>query len=234
MLNHDCVNWRKLSAVDGRYAMSQGTYNYDPRIATIRHDRPMSSGEIGCFLSHVKALELFLDGTEKHAIILEDDADLPEGVIAKIVAIAQRLDTEFPENWDSFNFSAATKGYQYPVFSEQDTKILRCTYMPCGLPGQLWSRTGAIAYLNSRFAKYVMGPVDREMRSHFARRGRSFIPGKPLTSRVNFKSDIDASEDRWLTSGKPLKTSIRCKVMRHFPDYLNATIKINQARLGLL
>ena len=95
--------------------MSQGTYNYDPRIATIRHDRPMSSGEIGCFLSHVKALELFLDGTEKYAIILKDDADLPEGIIAKIVAIAQRLDTEFPENWDSFNFSAATKGYQYPV-----------------------------------------------------------------------------------------------------------------------
>ena len=234
MLAMENVNWRRLSAVDGRGGMPVGDYVYDNDAALIRHDRPMSGGEVGCFLSHVSALKLFLSGTQKHAVILEDDILIESGFFGQLTDIAEQLDGRFADDWDSLNFSTSVKGFQFKEFEVGGVEIRRSTYMPCGLKGQLWSRTGASAFLESRFAKVIMGPVDREMRSHFARRGRSFVTSSPMTKVAQFESDIDAAEDRWMTMGKPVKTSLRCKVMRHFPDYLNAYIKMKQLQFGLL
>lgn len=233
MLDREKVKWRRISAVDGRNGMPKGDYIYDNRASLIRHDRPMSGGEVGCFLSHLAALRLFLAGNCKHAVILEDDIEITSGVFTKLNDITKQLDKRFGKRWDTFNFSASVKGYQFKEFSVGDIDIMRSTYMPCGLKGQLWSRPGAEAYLKSRFATVLMGPVDREMRSHFARRGRSFIPRNPMTNVADFESDIDAKENRWLTSGKQTKTTLRCKVMRHFPDYLNAYVNLKKLQLGL-
>ena len=54
----------------------------------------------------------------------------------------------------------------------------------------MWTRAGAEAYLNSIFGHKIRGPVDTEMRSHFARRGRSFVPADPMTSRLDFSSQL--------------------------------------------
>ena len=232
MLEREKVSWRRLSAVDGRNGMPPGDYIYDNQASLIRHDRPMSGGEVGCFLSHLAALRLFLEGTCKHAVILEDDISINMGFFEKLHDITKKLDETFGERWDTLNFSTPVKGYQFKEFRIGDIDIMRSTFMPCGLKGQLWSRPGAKSYLKSRFATVLMGPVDREMRSHFARRGRSFISRNPMTNVAKFESDIDAKENRWLTSGKQTKTTIRCKVMRHFPDYLNAYVNLKKLQLG--
>lgn len=41
--------------------------------------KALTPGELGCTLSHIKALELFLASEEDFALILEDDAILPDG-----------------------------------------------------------------------------------------------------------------------------------------------------------
>jgi len=234
MLDAEKVSWRRLPAVDGRNGMPLGDYVYDERAALVRHDRQMSGGEVGCFLSHINALRLFLSGEKKHAVILEDDVNIEREFFPKLRMVAESLDLAFNDGWDTFNFSTPVKGFQSKVLKVGGIEVMRSTYMPCGLKGQLWSRAGAISYLESKFAKKLMGPVDREMRSHFARRGRSFIPKFPMTGVAEFPSDIDATEDRWLANGKITKTTVRCKVMRHFPDYLNAYIKLKQFEFGLL
>ncbi len=35
---------------------------------------PLTPGELGCTLSHLQALQLFLDTDDQYALILEDDA----------------------------------------------------------------------------------------------------------------------------------------------------------------
>ncbi|HCU41678.1 glycosyltransferase family 25 protein [Acinetobacter nosocomialis] len=40
--------------------------------------KPLTPGELGCSLSHLKALDLFLATEDEYALILEDDAILPE------------------------------------------------------------------------------------------------------------------------------------------------------------
>jgi len=50
MLDSEAVPWRRMPAVDGRHGMPEGAYSYDQASAIIRHDRPLNTGEIGCYL----------------------------------------------------------------------------------------------------------------------------------------------------------------------------------------
>ena len=75
-------------------------------------------------------------------------------------------------------------------------EVRRSTYMPLSTPGIIWSRAGPEAYLSSIFGQKIRGPVDTEMRSHFPRRGRSFVPAEPMTSRLDFSSEIAVSGSR--------------------------------------
>lgn len=54
-------NFKRVSAIDGN--------EYDDSIN-------LSKSEIGCTLSHLKALELFLESNNEYALICEDDVDL--------------------------------------------------------------------------------------------------------------------------------------------------------------
>ena len=101
--------------------------------------------------------------------------------------------------------------------------------MPLSTPGIVWTRAGAEAYLNSIFGQKICGPVDTEMRSHFARRGRSFVPAEPMTSRLDFASEIAVSGSRTQPKGRK-GSSARNKILRHFPDYLNAYIMLRYRR----
>ena len=62
-------NYTRVSAHDGREddlgSMLKGRYPDN-----------MSSGEVGCVTSHLKALKEFLDSDEKCALIMEDDCDI--------------------------------------------------------------------------------------------------------------------------------------------------------------
>ncbi|TCM68136.1 glycosyl transferase family 25 [Acinetobacter calcoaceticus] len=47
-------------------------------LAVKGRSKPLSPGELGCTLSHLKALELFLNTNDKYALIFEDDAIIPQ------------------------------------------------------------------------------------------------------------------------------------------------------------
>ena len=96
-----------------------------------------------------------------------------------------------------FRFSSAA-GFQDTAFIENGIEVRRSTYMPLSTPGIMWTRAGAEAeaYSSSISGHKIRGPVDTEMRSHFARRGRSFVPAEPMTSRLDFSSQIAVSGSR--------------------------------------
>ena len=62
-------NYTRISAYDGR----------DDDLSDIlkgRYPDAMTSGEVGCTTSHLKALKEFLKTDEPYALIMEDDCDL--------------------------------------------------------------------------------------------------------------------------------------------------------------
>lgn len=54
--------------------------------------------EVGCTLSHIKALQTFLQSKNKFAIIFEDDIDANDEIFAQIAKKAQNLDENFVIN----------------------------------------------------------------------------------------------------------------------------------------
>ena len=173
---------------------------------------------------------MFLAGKAAYAVVLEDDIDIPPGTFANLKAIAAKLDAFYGDKWDCLNFGSVQRpGFQDTTFIENGIEVRRSTFVPVSLPGVMWTRAGAEAYLSSIFGQKIRGPVDTEMRSHFARRGRSFVPADPMTSRLDFSSEIAVSGSRTQPKGRK-GSSARSKILRHFPDYLNAYIMLRYRR----
>ncbi|MFV8572395.1 glycosyltransferase family 25 protein [Marinobacter sp. SBS5] len=61
-----------VEAVDGRKLSAQDYFRYASS-AMENHKRILAPAEVGCSLSHIKALELFLETGAERAVILEDD-----------------------------------------------------------------------------------------------------------------------------------------------------------------
>jgi glycosyl transferase family 25 len=157
MLDREQIAWRRMPAVDGRHGMPESDYDYDEAAAIIRHDRPLNTGEIGCYLSHIKALRMFLAGEAACAVVLEDDIDIPSGTFKNLNAIAEKLDEFYDDTWDCVNFGSAQRpGFQDVAFIENGIEVRRSTFLPVSLPGVMWTRAGQrpiqTVYLVTKFA----------------------------------------------------------------------------------
>ena len=63
-------NYQRISAYDGRGDNDLG------EILKGRYPDQMTSGEVGCVTSHLKALKMFLETDEPCLLMMEDDCDL--------------------------------------------------------------------------------------------------------------------------------------------------------------
>lgn len=79
----------RVSGVDG-YALKFPIPEYAEARYLWRHGRPTSQGAVGCYLSHVRAMEAFLATGEEHALIGEDDL-MPGPELDAVVEAALRV-----------------------------------------------------------------------------------------------------------------------------------------------
>ena len=72
---------------------------------SLMHGKKPNLGEIGCYLSHIRALRMFLTTNKNHALILEDDVILDKDLI-------QILQAAIHENqhWDMLRCSGLHRG----------------------------------------------------------------------------------------------------------------------------
>lgn len=66
--------WQRLPAVDGRALSAWPPESVDERGYARWHGKPVAAGEVGCHLSHLRALQRFIDSRASHLLLLEDDA----------------------------------------------------------------------------------------------------------------------------------------------------------------
>ena len=122
---------------------------------------------------------MFLAREAACAVVLEDDIEIPSGTFENLKAIAAKLDEFYGDKWDCVNFGSAQRlGFQDVAFIENGIEVRRSTFLPVSLPGVMWTRAGAEAYLSSIFGQKIRGPVDTEMRSHLR------AAGGPLSLRT--------------------------------------------------
>ncbi len=134
----------KIDAVDGRIIESKEYYKYIYPFF-VKYNRIMLPAELGCSLSHIKALEFFLTTSESFALIIEDDIIGREEDIEAIFGQIDFLD----EN--SILFCGCQDGlmnrYKYG-YKVPNSKLLK---VPYSIRGN-FSRTAA--YLVSRNIAY--------------------------------------------------------------------------------
>ena len=77
MKDYTITNYQFISAVDGKKIKKRKNNMYDYEdISFFNNDDTVTNGELGCTLSHLKAISEVLKNNNDYAIICEDDADL--------------------------------------------------------------------------------------------------------------------------------------------------------------
>jgi glycosyl transferase, family 25 len=131
----------RVPAIDGRLVSAEG--KVDARRYRRRHGREVRPTEVGCYLSHLAAMQAFLATGARHALILEDDATLfptlPD-VLARATA------AEAAATWDVLKLESRRTGFKLALLRLSPTHTISVN---------LFRSTGAAAYVVSRHAAQV-------------------------------------------------------------------------------
>jgi glycosyl transferase, family 25 len=137
------IDWERFPAVDGWARQSEIASYVDEKSFRQRHGKPPVPGEVGCYLSHIHAMQHFLNTSREYALILEDDivlsTDLSE-VVSQLIA--------HPHRWDMVRLSGMHSG--------TPLKLLRLDQTPYSIAVSTTSYTGSSCYLVNKKAARTM------------------------------------------------------------------------------
>lgn len=145
--------WERVSAVDGQAIDWRNPSHLDLDEFHRRHGKSPLSGEVGCYLSHVKAIETFLASAAHYALILEDDIQLNDDL-----PVVLRSLQDCPQAWDLVKLSGVHRGTPVQLQALDDAHDLVVMLSKC---------TGASAYVLNRRAAQAFVPALLPMRIPF-------------------------------------------------------------------
>lgn len=147
----------RVPAVDGRSLSADQSRILDHRKFGAFNGKAVLPGEIGCYLSHLKALTLIANGSHAFGVILEDDVRFTERFSPALEALGR------VEGWDVVKLiNHRTKGFVKHFDLGPDLSLGRCMHGPMG---------GTAAYAVTRMAakklllslRPMVVPVDIEL-----------------------------------------------------------------------
>ncbi len=156
------VTYERVVAVDAK-KLTNDLYLIDNK-----YDRDFVPGEIGCYLSHVKALQTFLSSDYQFAVILEDDAKLdPQYKYSIEKAIATYNDLAKKHQWDVLKIYNGKRRHIKVKDLDDRFSIAACgTSVPIMGIGAIWTKKGAEKFL-SKIVKnnkpVISRPIDCEL-----------------------------------------------------------------------
>jgi len=188
------LTFTRLAAVDGRGRKLADFPTYDATASRRKFGRDMTTGEIGCYLSHQAAAKAFLNSGADAGLVLEDDFLAQPGaweIAGDVFAHMQGTDS----GWELVNLSRKPRMLRKPVHTSgwlpDGMTLFRAPYFPVVSTALLWSRAGA-----ARFAAQAprpSGPVDHVIRRLMCETGQGFALDPAPFGTTGAKSDIAAA-----------------------------------------
>lgn len=186
------IAFERLPAVDGRGADPLSFPEYDPKLAQRFYGRGLTSGEIGCYLSHLKAVERFLASDARLCLVLEDDMTLPEGAGRALAALQARLSgPDAPAGWEVVNLGREPHLLSTELGAVGAHVLYAAHYLPSATTALLWSRAGAEAFRAAHGP--IFAPVDHYLRRFAVQRGSGLILRPALIRPSGAESVIDTT-----------------------------------------
>lgn len=134
------IPFTRVAGVDGR-ALRYPIPEYDEASYRRRHGKRTDAGQVGCYLSHLKALRAFLESDLDFAVIAEDDASPRPDLRSTLDAAIRRRDT-----WDLLRLCGFHDSHPMPFATLDDPPQSRlCISLTrlCGTGAYLVGRRGA-------------------------------------------------------------------------------------------
>ena len=177
----------RISAIDGNF-IDTNLFSNDS-MCRKEMGRSIQKGEVGCFLSHKKALKKFLSTEAKYAVVFEDDA-IPNNEFKNTI---EEIVEKFLKNnhfTAAINLGAVDFKYSSRCLTIKNN-MLRCAHrFPMLATGVLWTRPGAKIFLES--ASIVTMPYDNFLRFLFSGTNQVFSIQPPIIYSSGIESDIEA------------------------------------------
>ncbi len=153
------VAFEFIAAVDGRQGTPQlqGRERFDDRKALIRHGRLLRAAEIGCYLSHYRAIQHAWDEGLPRLCLLEDDVGL-ESDFAKALGAIEQL----PEEAEMVRLMGLRirKRKVLSVLPDMEShRLVRPERGWCGTQGYVINRAGMRKVLDTAWRIYE--PIDK-------------------------------------------------------------------------
>lgn len=182
----------RVPAIDGRNRPLSDFPTYNSAKTRQRYKRDLNGGEIGCYLSHIRALNMFIESGDDSCVILEDDflsSPVSNLDIARLLSEVQGL---LADGWDVCNIGSSYGKRNRPVRKLDQVVVSQSYIFPLLTHAILWSRTAALDFI----AQYseIAEPVDHAFRSWATRQGRALMIAPPLFTQIPGNSDINMSD----------------------------------------
>ncbi|NAR64328.1 glycosyltransferase family 25 protein [Acinetobacter haemolyticus] len=197
------VEYIRIPAVDGRKLELASYANYESKKAHAFTGRDLIGAEIGCYLSHKKAVEAFLSSNADYGIVLEDDLSLTPDFKEKVIEIIQWLEKNNKKEWSVINLGAKKKKLSAKLAQFGQYELLHAYYFPILAIGLIWSKHGAQEFLTKISDQPIFMPIDVELQTWLSKNGKGLSVYPALVLQNGSDSDIDAGT--LLNQGKSLR-----------------------------
>lgn len=155
------IAFERIAAVDG---MTLSDAEFREQTRENRFYKPLRRGEVGCYLSHLLALQRFIDSSRPYGLLLEDDLVLPDdlaGLLAAAVALREKTrDTRL--SWDVLKLAnGRSRHIDLSPLEGQHRLVEFGPSVPITTAAALWTRDGAIRWVQG--FRGVSRPVDCDL-----------------------------------------------------------------------
>ncbi len=210
--------FHRLPAVDGNgLPNAGGEPAYSEELNRRLYHKPLVPGEIGCYLSHLRAWQWLLDHSCKSAVILEDDVTVGEDFVP-----ALELLSRIAEPWDVIKLGSLSSK---PVLHSTPLgpfALRRYRKTPISAFAQAVSRQGAEKLLRTRLP--FGRPVDVDLQHVWENDLSVFgLEPYPVAVRTDEQSEICRSFQR---------NRVRCNRLTFFRQRLQFTARQWRHNLG--
>jgi glycosyl transferase family 25 len=185
-LDNASLDYKRVSAIHGK-SINWHEFS-DDKFCRSYMGRSMQPGEVGCFLSHIKALKEFIHQGDDFAVILEDDANISRNFLTKVNSIINNLNGK-----EFYAVNLGPSDYKYSTkMCDLEPGKLYCTHrFPMLATGILWSRLGAINLVDK--FELVSLPYDNYLRLFLTGTNKVFSIYPRIVQSTKVDSDIDAA-----------------------------------------
>ena len=192
-INSAKLKYERISAVDGSKLSRQQKDQYDEALAYKNFGRSLSGGEIGCYLSHVNAIDLFLQTDLEYCLVLEDDIKLHPEFNSVLPELIKFLNFNRKSNFDVANLCNKPKK-SYNKFhtitaNNSNFDLCRAHFFPVLTTAILWTRHGVEKFRAS--CQPIHSPIDQFLKDWCIENDNGLCFLNPPVTHTDAESQID-------------------------------------------